>query len=220
MLLDWLTSRFIEDGWRLKALHKRILMSATWRQASENALAAENSRRDPADVYLWRAPVRRLRAEQIRDALLVASGELDPKIGGPSVDEKVPRRALYVKSFRNKNGNFLHGFDMANGLKSVPVRDNTTTPTQALLLINGDYALGRARAMAQRILTDAVDSDHAVRVAFLQAWNREATVEELSQAIQFLGLQAGEESQSKLDAERFADFCHVLFNSNQFLYLE
>lgn len=195
-------------------------MSATWRQSSQNSKAGEYASIDPAEKLLWRAPVRRLQAEQIRDAMLTASGELDLKKGGPSVEEKSPRRALYVKSYRNKNDNFLHGFDMANGLKSVPVRDRTTTPTQALLLINGEYALGRAKAMAKRIANNSLDNDDVLRRAFLLAWNRVPGTEDIDRAREFLQVESGEESQTSIPEEQLADFCHVLLNSNQFLYVE
>ncbi|MEO8270401.1 MAG: PSD1 and planctomycete cytochrome C domain-containing protein, partial [Aureliella sp.] len=143
-LLDWLTDEFIAQDWSFKKLHKQILMSSTWRQSAHHPRASEFENLDPDDQLLWRAPVRRLQAEQIRDAMLLASGELVNQVGGPAVDEQSPRRALYVKSFRNNLENFLSSFDRAGGLKSVSVRDSTTTPTQALLLINGSYTLTRA----------------------------------------------------------------------------
>lgn len=218
-LLDWLTRSFIAEGWSLKRLHKQIVMSATWRQSSEHLHAKEYAALDPAESLLWRARVRRLRAEQIRDAMLSASGELNPQVGGPSVEEHEPRRALYVKSFRNKNDTFLHGFDIANGLQSVAVRDNTTTPTQALLLFNGEYALQRAKHMAQRLMAEA-DRDPAevVRDAFRLTWAREPDFAEMQDALNFVVAHLGEDSH--LDAGKLADLCHILFNSNQFLYID
>lgn len=219
VLLDWLTRSFIEEGWSLKRLQKRIVMSATWRQSSEHALATEYAALDPAETLLWRARVRRLRAEQIRDAMLSASGELKPRMGGPSVEEDEPRRALYVKSFRNKNDTFLHGFDIANGLQSVAVRDNTTTPTQALLLINGEYALKRAVNMAERLMIEP-DRDPAevVRNAFRLTWSREPDDSEMLDALDFVLAQSGEDAH--IDSDKLADLCHILFNSNQFLYVD
>lgn len=219
-LLDWLTHRFIEDGWRIKPLHKQIVMSATWRQSATHPQADEFAKRDPAEQLLWRAPVRRLQAEQIRDAMLIASGELSAEIGGPSVDEKTPRRGLYVKSFRNKNDSFLHGFDMANGLKSVAIRDNTTTPTQALLMINGEYAMMRAKAMARRILESAVDNEDAIRRAFWLVWNREPGEEDFVRASDFVSLESGEGATAPLAEDTLASLCHVLLNTNQFLYVD
>src|SRR5690606_37064565 len=100
-LLDWLTVTFIERGWSMKDLHRLILTSAAWRQSADHPHAAEYEQRDPAGDLLWRWRVRRLTAEQIRDAILTATGELDPTHGGPSVDAVSPRRALYVKVYRN-----------------------------------------------------------------------------------------------------------------------
>ncbi|MEM7558622.1 MAG: DUF1549 and DUF1553 domain-containing protein [Planctomycetota bacterium] len=219
-LLDWLTQQFVESGGSFKELHHLILTSATWRQSAEHSQAESYQRKDPAELLLWRSPVRRLRAEQIRDAMLTASGELSSNLGGPSVAEASPRRALYVKSFRNQNENFLHGFDMVGGLQSVAVRDRTTTATQALLMFNGDYALGRAMALAKRVLSETSSSESAVEKCFWLAWSRAPTARELAGATMYLGVVAGEESQGELVEEELADFCHVLFNSSQFLYVE
>ncbi|MEM8735119.1 MAG: PSD1 and planctomycete cytochrome C domain-containing protein [Planctomycetota bacterium] len=218
-LLDWLTNQFIQDGWSFKSLHRRILLSSAWKQSSVHPNAQELQRVDPLESLLWRAPVRRLQAEQIRDAMLYVSGELDLSQGGPSADEKSQRRSLYVKSFRNKNDSFLHGFDMANGLKSVPVRDNTTTPLQALLLINGNYALERAKALGKRLTDSSDDPEQLIQRCFELVWNRGPTVEEYEQASEFLGIQVGEETRFP-DQESINDFCHVLLNSNQFLYVK
>ncbi|MFN3191565.1 MAG: PSD1 and planctomycete cytochrome C domain-containing protein [Aureliella sp.] len=218
-LLDWLTREFIQDGWSFKSLHRRILLSSTWRQSSIHPDASRQQEVDPAELLLWRAPVQRLQAEQIRDAMLHVSGELDLVQGGPSVDEKSHRRSLYVKSFRNKNDSFLAGFDMANGLKSVPVRDNTTTPIQALLLINGDYALERAQALAKRVSESSDNPEKLIQRCFELVWNRLPTAEEYQQAEAFLEIQSGED-RSLPNQDRITDFCHVLLNSNQFLYVK
>ena len=210
-LLDWLTVKFLEDGWRLKPLHKRILMSSTWRQSSVHPDAARHESRDPSESLLWRAPVRRLNAEQIRDAMLAVSGELTPELGGPSVDEKAPRRALYVKRFRNRTETFLHCFDATAGLKSVASRNTTTTPTQALLLFNGNYAIERARQLASRLNGDCATLAARVRRAFLLTWGRQPSTAELESARNFL---------ADGDEQALADFCHVLFNSNEFLYVD
>jgi hypothetical protein len=218
-LLDWLTRSFLDGGGSFKKLHKTILLSSTWQQSARHPAAQDYQQRDPKDRLLWRARVRRLSAEQIRDAMLVASGELSPEIGGPSVDEEVPRRSLYLKSMRNNTSNFLHGFDMATGLQSIAVRDSTTTPIQSLLLFNGKYAIKRSETMANRLLSEGNDPDHSINEAFRIAWGTEPSEIERNNARQFLGVTNGEESQS-IDTHRFQDLCHILFNSNQFLYLE
>ncbi|MGY8690108.1 MAG: DUF1553 domain-containing protein, partial [Verrucomicrobiales bacterium] len=123
---DWLANEFVNQGWSFKQLHRLILSSATWQQSSHHPHADEYQAMDPEEKLLWRAPVRRLSAEAIRDSMLLLSGELMGQVGGPSVGEDVPRRSLYVKRFRNANDTFLHAFDVAPGLKSVAMRNNTT----------------------------------------------------------------------------------------------
>ena len=222
-LLDWLTIDFVEHGWSFKRLHKQILMSAVWQQAAEHPQAAEYQAQDPAEKWLWRAPVRRLEAEAIRDAMLLASGELEPAVGGPSVTAKMPRRGLYVKRLRNKGDPFLHAFDMADGLKSVSERNVTTTPTQSLLMINGSYVLARAKAFAER-LQQAAKVEEAtpaalLRRAFRMAWGRAPRDEELRRATEWVASEASP-GQPVVEAERLVDFCHVLLNSNEFLYID
>ena len=218
-LLDWLTVTFIENRWQMKKLHKLILTSATWQQSSRHPEADRYQSIDPAERLLWRARVRRLKAEQIRDAMLTASGELIAEIGGPSVGEESPRRSLYLKSFRNQNDTFLHGFDVANGLQSVSLRDTTTTPTQSLLLLNGKYTLVRADKFAERLLAEPNEPLQTLCNAIRWTWGREPSDKELWETSQFVNLIPGEDLQD-LAPKKLSDFCHVLFNSNQFLYLE
>ncbi|MDP7017438.1 MAG: PSD1 and planctomycete cytochrome C domain-containing protein [Pirellulaceae bacterium] len=216
-LLDWLAVTFVRDGWSMKQLHRRILLSKTWRQTSDHPQAEQYEQKDPSESLLWRAPVRRLRAEEIRDSLLQLSGELQSQVGGPSVDEKTPRRAIYVKRFRNKTETFLHAFDAAPGLKSVATRGTTTTPTQSLLLINGDYAVGRSEKMAARLLSSSpATAAEIVRSAVVACWGRPPTDRELKQSLAFLAST----DQTIPAPDRLADFCHVLFNSNEFLYID
>ena len=219
-LLDWLAMTFVEDGWSFRKLHKRILMSATWQQSARHSQATQYQQKDPDEVLLWRARVQRLRAEQIRDAMLSASGELEQKLGGPGVEASEPRRSLYVKVFRNTSETFLHAFDASTGLKSIAVRNTTTTPTQSLLLINGPYALGRAEKMADRLLQEELAGTAGlVNHAICLAWGRRPRGEERSRSLEFLGVTAGQEA-STIERQGLIDFCHILFNANEFLYLD
>ena len=222
-LINWLTREFIDSNGSVKQLHKTILMSAAWRQAATHPNAQRQQEADPNERWLWRAPVRRLRAEQIRDAMLSVSGELDGKFGGPSVDEAKPRRGLYVKSYRNTTETFLHAFDMANGLKSVAERNNTTTPTQSLLMINGGYSLARAKALALRVIKDTKGAgpDGAIRRAVKLTWGREPGDTELQRLAGYLTTtKQADEGGDVVDVERLTDICHVLMNSNEFTYLD
>jgi cytochrome c553 len=219
-LLDWLTTTFINNGSTFKRLHKRILMSATWQQSATNPNADDYAKRDPNENLLWRAPVRRLSAEQIRDAMLLTSNELNRKIGGPSVDLKKHRRSLYIKSLRNKPDAFLHQFDMANGLKSVAERNSTTTPTQALMMINGDYPLARAKAFAKHLTgLKFGTTDQLVQFAFHSTIGRTLDDKEKHRAASFLGCSLADEP-TTIEPARLTDFCHILFNSNEFLYVD
>ncbi|MCP4189142.1 MAG: DUF1553 domain-containing protein [Planctomycetaceae bacterium] len=219
-LLDWLASELVASGWSLKHLHKLILTSNTWRQSAEHPEAMRYEQIDPSENLLWRARVRRLNAEQIRDAMLTISGEIEVKVGGPSQDENSARRSLYIKSFRNTPNELLHAFDQANGLKSEPQRNRTTTPVQSLLMINGEFTLQRAEAFARRVTNDGnVSASQAVDTAFQLAWGRMPNDHDREQALKFVGLKA-DASRLSEHLDRWSDLCHVLLNSNEFLYVD
>ena len=132
--------------------------------------------------------------------MLCASGELVTGEGGPSVAGDAPRRSLYVKSFRNSSNSLLHMFDMANGLKSVAQRDTTTTPTQSLMMINGDYVLRRAQEMASRLMNGEWDTPMELLThAFQLAWGRTPTEAELKDAVAFVH---GQSESGSLDREK------------------
>jgi hypothetical protein len=148
-LLDWLAGRFVEGGWRMKPLHREIMLSATYRQTARRPPAGVAAQIDPTNKFLWRFSPRRLDAEQIRDAMLAASGELDLKAGGPAEDGNSNRRSIYTRKKRNNPNELLRSLDAPAGFSSTAERQSTTTPTQALLLVNGDWVLARARQLAQ-----------------------------------------------------------------------
>jgi hypothetical protein len=149
-LLDWLAQRFVAQGWSLKKLHKDILLSATYRQTARRQPTTEIAAIDPSNKYLWRFSPRRLDAEQARDAMLLASGELDFKAGGPPDDANSTRRSIYTRKKRNSQNELLRSLDAPAGFSSTAERQSTITPTQALLLINGDWSLARAKKLAAR----------------------------------------------------------------------
>ena len=208
-LLDWLAREFVGSGWSIKHLHRVILQSWAWQQSTQHPEAAAYQKRDPEEKMLWRSRVRRLSAEGVRDSMLLLSGELVNKVGGPGVDEDVPRRALYVKRFRNDNDTFLHAFDMTPGLKSTPQRNETTTPMQALTMINGDYVMQRAKAWSKRLQDEDGYSWSQVHDVIRSAWGRKPLPDEINHAMSFLEASQG----------TWTDFCHVMLNSNEFLYV-
>lgn len=188
-LLDWLTTQFVQGGWKMKPLHKLILTSAAYRQS---ALVSQPSAMqiDPENKLLWRFPPRRLDAEQSRDAILAATGELDPASGGEGVDAAQPRRSIYTRKMRNTQDAFLQSLDTPPGFASVPTRDATTTATQSLLMINGDWPLERSSAMASRLIASKPTNDaQIIDQAYDLTFSRKPTAKEKSAALAFLTSQ-------------------------------
>ena len=187
-LLDWLTTEFIKSGWKLKTLHRLIMASATYQQST--ASDEEALLKDPENRLLWRYSPRRLDAEQARDSMLAASGELDLTMGGEGVDKTKPRRSLYLRKMRNTPDAFLTSLDAPNGFQSTPERLSTTTATQSLLMVNGDWPLDRARAMAARLIKENTDGDaQRVAKAYELTFSRQPTEEETTAAVDFLKSQ-------------------------------
>ena len=149
-LLDHLTTKFVDGGCRLKSLHREIMLSATYRQTARREPDATTKKIDPDNDYLWRFHPRRLDAEQIRDGMLAVSGELDLKSGGPSAPASGSRRSIYTQKRRNRPDELLTALDKPAGFASASERQSTTTPNQALQLINGNWVLARASKLASR----------------------------------------------------------------------
>jgi hypothetical protein len=182
-LLDWLAERFVAEGWSLKKLHREIMLSATYRQTARRQPPELAAKIDPANRYLWRFNPQRLDAEEVRDAMLAASGELDLKAGGPAEDGNSTRRSIYTMKKRNNPNELLRSLDAPNGFSSTAERQSTTTPTQALLLLNGDWPLARARKLAAR--SENLDD------AWTYALGRPPTERERSTVEAFLRKRAG-----------------------------
>jgi hypothetical protein len=214
-LLDWLANRFIQDGWSFKRMHRLILTSATYRQSATHPAPAAAVRKDPENRLWWRMNTRRLEAEQIRDAILAVTGELDPARYGPGVDLTRPCRTIYTKALRNTRDPLLNVFDLPEGFGSIPQRNVTTTPTQALLLINGPYMLQRARALADRLQREHGDREAEwIDAAFRLTFGRLPAPQERDAMTAFLKRQA------KPNKTALADLCHVLLTANEFLYVD
>lgn len=220
-LLDWLTTRFLEEGWRFKPMHRLILTSATYRQSSRREPGKEELEKDPGNRLLWRFPPRRLSAEQVRDAMLLVSGELTHREGGISVPGDQPVRSVYVRKMRNTPDPMLHGFDAPQGFEPASERLQTTTPTQSLLLVNGAWPLKRAAAFAEQIREGEREPGEAlVERAFQRAYGRSPEREERDLVLAFLRLPDPGPSAAADPFDRsLIDFCHALLSSNEFLYL-
>jgi len=186
-LLDWLVQRFIAGGWRLKPLHREILLSATYRQSAEHPTPEAGRLVDPENRLLWRGRVRRLDAEQIRDSLFSVTGELDLTAGGIGVASTVPRRSVYTKYLRNTRDPVLDAFDAPLWFQSASSRDTTTTPVQSLLLFNSPFMLERAKAFAARLVREEPSNESArVRRAYQLAFGRPPSEAETAAALNFL----------------------------------
>ena len=197
-LLDELTLDFIESGWDVKAMLRRILLSSTYRQSSIVSPALRE--RDPGNVLLARAPARRLSAEMMRDQALVASGLLVDTIGGPSVYPYEPdglwqeksghryptssgdglhRRSLYTYWKRTSPPPAMMILDSAKRDVCVARRSETATPLQALLLLNDPQFVEASRVLAERVLAETDSIDAAIAAGFLRLASRPPTGEEL-----------------------------------------
>ncbi len=247
-LLDWLAAELVDQGWRLKPIHRLMVTSAAYRQASDPAtsLAAD----DPENDFLSHMNRRRLDAEGIRDAMLCVSGDLNPRMGGPGViaplekeikdliftEQEVVdlwpvdpspaqyhRRSIYLFRKRNVRYPLLDAFDAPDTQTACPRRETSTHALQALTLINGEFTTERARMLAALALGDPGGRDHAVQALYRRVLARKASQSELARARGFLAIQAEllakEGSGSKAEKDAWVDFAIALLNCNEFLYV-
>ncbi len=216
-LLDWLAARFVADGWSHKKMHRRMVTSATYRQASINA---HSEQADPANTWFARAPIRRLSAEQVRDGLLAVSGELDLESGGEGVvADESNRRSIYRKVMRNSPDEVMHTFDSTDHISHMPQRNVTTTATQSLLLLNSEWTRNRAAALAKRLAKRHPGNAEAqVAVAHELAFGQAPLPSQFNDALAFLDACGAANKPSGLAA--LAEYCHVLMNANAFLYVD
>jgi Protein of unknown function (DUF1553)/Protein of unknown function (DUF1549) len=222
-LLDWLSQELISGGWRLKPIHKQIVMSAAYRQSS--AQNDVDAGLDADNRTFWRHPTQRLEAEVIRDALLNVSGLLDPAMFGPgTLDAASRRRSIYFTVKRSKLVPMLTIFDAPDALGGVGQRPTTTVAPQALYLMNNPQVRQYAKALAERIRPNPnTQLGEAIRSGYLRAIGREPTPEEAADSLNFVGRQRDSYQQSgKVDAEARAmtDFCQTLMCLNEFIYSE
>lgn len=227
-LLDWLTGHFLRDGQSLKSLHRLIVNSRVYRQASEfdepNAMIDSNNR------YLWRMNRRRLSAEEIRDGILLASGVLDLTMGGPGYylfdlektehsphfeyhsfdpsDESSYRRSIYRFVVRSQPDPWMTTLDCSDSSQSTPKRGETLTSLQALSLLNNDFNLEMARRFAERLSSQADDLEGQVEKAMEIILQRPATPMEQEQLAEYAS------------AYGLENMCRLLFNLNEFVYVD
>jgi cytochrome c553 len=188
-LLDHLAHTFMEDGWSMKHLIRRIVLSATYRQTSTDR--PEARAKDEANRLYWRQNRRRLDFEAMRDSILAASGTLDEKMGGPAVEianeDYAPRRTIYGRIERQNLPGLFRTFDFASPDTHSPMRFTTTVPQQALYLMNSPFAVEQARALADRPeVAEAESEDALINTLFREVLQRDPAPEEFDQARLFL----------------------------------
>ncbi len=159
-LLDYLATEFMRGGWNQKAMHRLLLTSAAYRRSSTHPAPAAGLLKDPQNTLLWRYQPQRLEAEQVRDALFAAGGDLDlRRTGGAGANATDPVRSVYTRILRNSRDPVLDVFDAPLWFNSTSARDITTTPVQSLLLLNSPFLLRRGEVLAQRILRELPGAD-------------------------------------------------------------
>lgn len=223
-LLDWLASELIAQKWSLKSLHRIIVTSAAYRQA--NAHDAKSAQTDADNRLLWQFPARRLEAEALRDTLLAVSGRLDLTMGGPGFDLFEPnanyvkvynsrrefsaesfRRMVYQQKPRMQLDDTFGAFDCPDAGQIAPRRTRSTTPLQALNLLNSPFLLEQSEFFAERVKTEAnAGAPAQIRRAFQLAFSREPSPEEASAGMDLVREHG------------LAALCRALFNANEFLF--
>jgi Protein of unknown function (DUF1553) len=231
-LLDWLACEFLDRGWSLKAMHRLMVTSATYRQSSKPTADALDQ--DPDNELFSRMPRRRLEGEAVRDALLAVSGQINLEEGGPSVFPDLPpgvqtrggwtrsdsaadrnRRSIYVFIRRNLKYPLFDAFDTPDTNLTCPERNVSVNAPQALMLLNSDLVVQYAKALADRVRNDAGsdDSEALVTEAYRLAFGRKPDATETARGATFLKEQG--DSKSAL-----IDFCHALVNLNEFVFVD
>jgi hypothetical protein len=223
-LLDWLADELLRNSWQLKPLHRLIMTSATYRQSG--SWREDAARVDADSRYLWRFPARRLSAEEVRDTLLSVAGQIDTRMTGPgfrlyeyqqdNVATYVPldvhgpetyRRAVYHHNARAARVDVMTDFDCPDPAFAEPRRAATTTPLQALTLMNHRFSLDMSRHFSERLQREAADAAAQVRWAFQLTYAREPDAHELQAGVQLIGKYG------------LSAFCRAVLNSNELIHL-
>ena len=227
-LLDWLAAEFVKNGQSLTSLHRLIVTSTTYQQASADR--PDSAGIDADNQFLWRMNRRRLAAEEIRDAILSVSGKLNPEMGGPGFylfalekpehsphyeygkfdpeDERSHRRSVYRFIVRSQPDPFMTTLDCADSSQSTPRRHETLTALQALSLLNNPFNLSMSRHFAARLETDSANPNGRIDRAFRLLTGRAPTVDENTQLRAFA------------DRHGLPSLCRLLFNLSEFMFVD
>ncbi|MES1260394.1 MAG: DUF1549 domain-containing protein [Acidobacteriota bacterium] len=234
-LLDYLANRFIEGGWEMKPIHRMILLSSAYRQASDSPLEKVAMEKDAENALIWKFTRRRLEAEEIRDSMLTVSGRLNAKLGGPSVLQPIDqdlvkmlkrpqywvatkdkseydRRTMYMIYKRNLVLPFMGVFDAPDMQLSCPRREESTHAPQALELLNGQLSNGLAQFFADRLAESRKTDGERIDLAWRLATGHPPTLKEKQLATKYLAEKPG-------DPVRLKELALDVFNLNSFLYV-
>jgi len=245
-LLDWLATEFIRDGWSVKQIQKLIMTSETYKMASA-FYQADDLKKDPTDMYLWRFPVRRMEAEILRDTILDASGDLNLTAGGPPFFPSIPasvradqprgtwdltkegpdtwRRGVYAYVKRGLKYPMFEVYDLPDLNVTCERRAVSTVPTQALTMLNNEFVLIQADHFAERVYKQAGnDAAAQVKAIYKIALSREPSAKEISTNVAFLTKQrdqaiAGGANAQSASLSALTDLAHVALNLNEFVYI-
>jgi hypothetical protein len=234
-LLDYLANQYIASGWHMKPLHRMILLSSAYQQASDSPIEKSAMEKDSENALLWKFSRRRLEAEEIRDSMLAISGRLNLKQGGPSVlapidpelvkmlkrpqywvatrdKSEYDRRAIYMIYKRNLQLPFMGVFDAPDALLSCPRREQSTHAPQALEMLNGKLSNDLAAAFAERLMHEADTNSARIDRAWRLVVGRLPTPKEKTLALQYLA--AGPN-----DPTTLKELALDVFNLNAFMYV-
>ncbi|MAI71569.1 MAG: hypothetical protein CMM01_11730 [Rhodopirellula sp.] len=215
-LLDYLAKSLIDSNWNIQQLQREIVSSKTYQQATQHAQYTKALEIDPENRLHWHRTIQRLDAEQYRDALLVAMGALQMQYGGPSVAGTPARRSIYLQRKRNSSDEMLNALDAPSGLVGTAKRDVTTTAPQALMMMNSPRVVNAAKSFANNVRGQVAHIEKAKRGSAF-----------VNQAVEIIsGMPANQQTIDLLaplaarGQEGETDVCHILINSNSFLFIE
>jgi hypothetical protein len=227
-LLDFLASKFIENGWSLKAMHRMMVLSETYQRQSR--AGAEARERDSSNRLLSHMPIRRLEAEAVRDAILTVSGSFDPTPYGPGVTPYITefmyprfrpksgpldgagRRSIYITVRRNFLTPMLAAFDFPNPSEPIGRREISNVPTQALTLLNNEFIHEQARLWGARIAKEGGSDEQRITFMFERALGRMPDADEVASMLEF--------AQGEPDAaQKWTDLAHAILNTKDFIFI-
>ena len=239
-LLDWLASEFVAQGWKLKTMHRMLMLSNAYQMSSTGNPAA--LAKDPQNDLLWRFDMRRLEAEEVRDSILAVDGRLNLEMGGPGVFPIIPqgvlagqsvpgagwgkstpeeqsRRSIYIHQKRSLVVPILASLDAADNDTTCPARFTTTQSTQALGMLNSDFTNGEAKGFAMRLRKEAGENlENQVRLALRLTLCHEPAKADVARGVRFA---SDLEKDLKVAPEvALNQFCLLVLNLNEFVYLD